>query len=325
MHQGDPEQPRAVERALRGRLDERFDTAHLGGLNLDAREAREIQPRQDPRLRLGLLRGRARRAAHRGPRPHPRRRRAGLGVPLPQPGGRAGHALRRGQPVRRDLRHPRRGAGAAAQGRPGDRRRQRRSARRSPASATAASTCTRARRCRSPRPSRSPTRSTAFALLALHLGRMRDLAPTDGKRIIDGPAAAARADRGDPRPVRGRSPSVAKLIAQSTERDVHRPRPRLAGGAGGRAEAQGGLLRARRGLPGGRAQARAAGADQPGDADGRDRPRRRAARQEHLDAVGDQGAQAARWWRWRTASCRPSWPTAPIDRAAATSRSWTRS
>ena len=37
------EQPRAVERALRGRLDSRFNTAHLGGLNMDARELREIR------------------------------------------------------------------------------------------------------------------------------------------------------------------------------------------------------------------------------------------------------------------------------------------
>jgi glutamine---fructose-6-phosphate transaminase (isomerizing) len=37
------EQPRAVERVLRGRLDDRFHTAHLGGLNLDARQAREIR------------------------------------------------------------------------------------------------------------------------------------------------------------------------------------------------------------------------------------------------------------------------------------------
>ncbi len=37
------EQPGAVERVLRGRLDERFRTAHLGGLNLDARQAREIR------------------------------------------------------------------------------------------------------------------------------------------------------------------------------------------------------------------------------------------------------------------------------------------
>ncbi|MDY0812755.1 glutamine--fructose-6-phosphate transaminase (isomerizing) [Kitasatospora purpeofusca] len=37
------EQPGSVERTLGGRLDERFATAHLGGLNLDARELREIR------------------------------------------------------------------------------------------------------------------------------------------------------------------------------------------------------------------------------------------------------------------------------------------
>ena len=37
------EQPQTVERALSGRLEDRFQTAHLGGLNLDARQAREIR------------------------------------------------------------------------------------------------------------------------------------------------------------------------------------------------------------------------------------------------------------------------------------------
>jgi glucosamine--fructose-6-phosphate aminotransferase (isomerizing) len=37
------EQPDAVLRCLRGRLDERFHTVRLGGLNMDAREAREIR------------------------------------------------------------------------------------------------------------------------------------------------------------------------------------------------------------------------------------------------------------------------------------------
>jgi glucosamine--fructose-6-phosphate aminotransferase (isomerizing) len=37
------EQPAAVERALRGRLDGRFHTAHLGGLDLDPRQARAIR------------------------------------------------------------------------------------------------------------------------------------------------------------------------------------------------------------------------------------------------------------------------------------------
>jgi glucosamine--fructose-6-phosphate aminotransferase (isomerizing) len=37
------DQPKAVEAALRGRLDTRFNTVHLGGLNIDPREARDIQ------------------------------------------------------------------------------------------------------------------------------------------------------------------------------------------------------------------------------------------------------------------------------------------
>ena len=37
------EQPAAAERVLRGRLDERFATGHLGGLNIDARELRAIR------------------------------------------------------------------------------------------------------------------------------------------------------------------------------------------------------------------------------------------------------------------------------------------
>ncbi len=43
MHKEMLEQPEAAERVLRGRLDERFGTAHLGGLNLDARETRAIR------------------------------------------------------------------------------------------------------------------------------------------------------------------------------------------------------------------------------------------------------------------------------------------
>ena len=37
------EQPAAAERVMRGRLDERFATAHLGGLNLDAHQTRGIR------------------------------------------------------------------------------------------------------------------------------------------------------------------------------------------------------------------------------------------------------------------------------------------
>jgi glucosamine--fructose-6-phosphate aminotransferase (isomerizing) len=43
MHKEMLEQPAATERVLRGRLDERFGTAHLGGLNMDARETRAVR------------------------------------------------------------------------------------------------------------------------------------------------------------------------------------------------------------------------------------------------------------------------------------------
>ena len=43
MHKEILEQPAAAERVLRGRLDARFATGHLGGLNLDARELRAIR------------------------------------------------------------------------------------------------------------------------------------------------------------------------------------------------------------------------------------------------------------------------------------------
>ncbi|MGN6523843.1 MAG: glutamine--fructose-6-phosphate transaminase (isomerizing) [Actinomycetes bacterium] len=42
MHKEIHEQPETVERALRGRVNERFATAHLGGLELDARESRAV-------------------------------------------------------------------------------------------------------------------------------------------------------------------------------------------------------------------------------------------------------------------------------------------
>ncbi|MEU5419191.1 glutamine--fructose-6-phosphate transaminase (isomerizing) [Streptomyces sp. NPDC001407] len=43
MHKEIHEQADAVDRALRGRIDDRFSTVHLGGLNLDARDARAVR------------------------------------------------------------------------------------------------------------------------------------------------------------------------------------------------------------------------------------------------------------------------------------------
>ena len=43
MHKEIHEQPQVIARVLSGRLDDRFATAHLGGLNMDPREARAIR------------------------------------------------------------------------------------------------------------------------------------------------------------------------------------------------------------------------------------------------------------------------------------------
>ena len=108
----------------------------------------------------------------------------------------------------------------------------------------------------------------AFALLALHLGRIRDLSPARRQRLIAALAAAARADREHPRGERRRAGASAREYAERSQRLLHRPRGRLPGRARGRAEAQGDHLHPRRGVSGVGAQARAAGADLAGDADG---------------------------------------------------------
>ena len=95
------EQPGSVERMLRGRLDDRFGTARLDGLNLGPRELRSF--RRVKILGCGSayyvgqigaqLIEELRRAC---------RRRGGVGVPLSKSGHRAGDALCRGQPVGRN-------------------------------------------------------------------------------------------------------------------------------------------------------------------------------------------------------------------------------
>ena len=223
----------------------------------------------DPRLRLGLLRGPRRRAADRAAGAHPGRRRAGLGVPLPQPGDRARHALHRRQPVGRDLRHARRRAGGQAQGRPRARHRQRRRLEHRARMRGRASTCTPGPEIvgrldqdvhlHAPSPSRCSRCTSA--------GCATSARPT-ARGIIAGLEALPGQIRGDPRAARTRSPRSPPSSAQAAQRVLHRPRARLPDRARGRAEAQGDHLRPRRGLPGLRAQARAAGA-------GRRRSRRR--------------------------------------------------
>ena len=120
------EQPDALRRALRGRLDDRFATARLGGINLDARQLRNIKNVKflgcgsayyAGQMGAALVEELARIPADAEPRQR---------VPLPEPRRGPRHAVRRGQPVRGDDRHADGRAGAQAQGRPGHRRGQRR-------------------------------------------------------------------------------------------------------------------------------------------------------------------------------------------------------
>ncbi len=72
MHKEMREQPAAAERVLRGRLDERFGTAHLGGLNMDARETRAIRRVKILGCGSAYYVGPDGRLADRGARAHPR-------------------------------------------------------------------------------------------------------------------------------------------------------------------------------------------------------------------------------------------------------------
>ena len=187
MHKEIAEQPAAISRALLG-PHRRARIRHRQARRHRPRRAHRARhpPRRAARLRHRLLRRHGRRAADRGHLAHPGHGRAGRRVRLPQPGDRARRAVHRAQPVGRDRRHARGGAGDQAPRRPRDRARQRRRLDASRASATA-STCTPAPRSRSPRPRRSPRCWSALSLLALHLGRVRDLGPGRRRRTsIDG-------------------------------------------------------------------------------------------------------------------------------------------
>ena len=188
------EQPRAVQRALRGRLDERFHTAHLGGLNMDARQLREI--RRIKVLGCGsayyagevgaqLIEDLARIPADAEPASEFRYRnpvieRDTLYIGVSQSGETydtlaAVQELKRkggqvlgvvnsvGSAIAREC-----GGGLYLHAGP-------------EVSVTSTKTFT--------------ATAVAFALLALHLGRIHDLSPADGKRIMAGLRALAGPDR----------------------------------------------------------------------------------------------------------------------------------
>ena len=253
-------------RAARGRRAGAARPARRAVRHLAPRRARDGRPRaaRDPagqgaRLRLGVLRRADGRRARRGARPDPGRRRVRQRVPLPQPDHRAGHAVRRGEPVRRDHRHPARGPGDPAQGRSGRRAGQRRRLGDRP------------RVRRRHLPARRPRgRGRLDQGADQHVPRLRAARPAarPGPRPLDRrrppagrrSAAAARADRRGPRPG-ARAGRAGRPAGRGREPVLRRSGAGLPGGPRGRAEVQGDQLPPRRGLPDLRAQARPARAD----------------------------------------------------------------
>jgi glutamine---fructose-6-phosphate transaminase (isomerizing) len=185
------EQPRTIKRTLSGRIEERFDTAHLGGLNLTVREAREIK-------RVKILGCGS--ACYAGD----------LGAQLiedlarvPATSEAASEFRYRNPVVEPDTLY----VAVSQSGETIDtlaavQELQRKGGRVIGIVNVVGSTI--ARQVdggiylhAGPEMSVAATKSftstvTAFALLALHLGRMRDLAPTEGKRIIAGLRALPR-------------------------------------------------------------------------------------------------------------------------------------
>ena len=146
----------------------------------------------------------------------------------------------------------------------------------------------------------------AFVLLALHLGRMKDVSAGAGRRLIDAldqlPARleALIADQATARRARE---EVCALL----ERVLRRPQRRLCARDGRGVETEGSQLSARRSVSGVGAEARSAGADFAGNAHRRGDSVGRSVREERLDDSGDpraprSGARAqqhARRCRWR--------------------------
>ncbi len=252
------------------------------------------------RVREGAAPGLHRRVRHQPPRRHrralldraarqgPHGRRARERGPLPRADLLPRRSRDRHQPVGRDRRHDRGAVKAQGAGRQGAGALQRASTARSRASPTARSTRTRAPRSASPRPRPSPRSSPRCSCSRVYLGRRRD-SLLGGARARDPPGPL-----GDPEP-HARGARRRRLRARDREaprpregRPVPRARPRLPHRARGRAQAEGDLVRARRGLRGRRDEARA------------DRPHRRGApRHRRLP-------RATRTTRRRSPTCRRS-------------------
>ena len=165
---------------------------------------------------------------------------------------------------------------------------------------------------------------TAFALLALHLGRMRDLAPTEGRRISAGCSALPEQIQEIVEQAEEIA-DVAKLIAPSTGvMFIGRRRGWPVAREGAQKLKEISYVHAEA-YPSAELKHGPLALISPEHADGRDRPRRRAARQEHLDAVARSGRASGPVVAVAHRELPPELADRTVDRAAQASRSWTRS
>ncbi len=255
------EQPESIRNAMRGRLDEDEATAKFGGLNLLPQAAAARRPARAHGLRHELARGAGGRVPDRGVRPHPGRGRVRQRAPLPQPADVDATRCCSPSPSRGEtidtlaaLRE------MQAQGPPdaghlqrgGQHDRPRGGRRRLPAR--------RARRSASPRPRPITSQCVVLALLALYFGRLQHLSFEAGLRIIER-AQALPEQVEQALDTNNEARRIAAKYAELQQLPLPGPAVQLPHGARGRAQAQGNQLHPRRGLPGGRDEARP---DRPG-------------------------------------------------------------
>ena len=274
----------------------------------DRRGDEAVRPDRHHRLRHLVACGADRRVHARGAGPDPGRGGVRLGVPLPQPGGRRSLPGDRDLPVGRDRRHPGRGQGSQAAGRPDGRAGQRGGLHHRP----------RGRR-RSLPPRRPRDRG------GQHQGVQQ---PGRGARDGDAPAGPAslaerapgpRAGAGPERPAgpdrvgAGASPrdrDAGRQVPPGPEHPLSRPGGQLPGGPRRRAQAQGDLLHPRRGLSRRRDEARPDRADRREHAGGVRRAEGRGLLQDRLQRGRGEGAEGS-GHRHRHRRRRPSSPGSP--------------
>ena len=149
----------------------------------------------------------------------------------------------------------------------------------------------RARRSASRRRRRSPARSSRSRCSRSSSARLRNLSVVQGREIIAGAARSCRRRSSRSSTARRRSRSIADEFKRRDELPVSRPRLQLPRRARGRAQAEGDQLHPRRGLSGGRDEARSDRADRREHAGRVHRAARLGVRQGRVERAGGEGAR----------------------------------